>query len=81
MGAKGAVEILYRSELGDPEKIATLTADYEKRFANPFVAAERGFVDEVIVPQATRKRVCRAFASLRGKTAQNPWKKHNNIPL
>ncbi len=81
MGAKGAVEILYRSELGDPEKIAERVADYEKRFANPFVAAERGFIDEVIMPKNTRVRVCRAFASLRGKKLENPWKKHDNIPL
>jgi len=81
MGAKGATEILYRSELGDAEKIARRTADYEDRFANPFVAAERGFVDEVIRPQSTRKRVARAFASLRGKATRTPWKKHDNIPL
>ncbi len=81
MGAKGAVEILYRSELGDVEKTAARTADYERRFANPFVAAEKGFIDEVITPSSTRKRVCRAFASLRGKKLQNPWKKHDNIPL
>ncbi len=81
MGAKGAVEILYRSELGDRDKIAARTKEYEDRFANPFVAAEKGFIDEVIVPQSTRRRVCRAFASLRGKTLQNPWKKHDNIPL
>ncbi len=81
MGAKGAVEILYRSELGDPEKTAQRTADYEQRFANPFVAAEKGFVDEVIMPHSTRRRICRAFASLRGKKQTNPWKKHDNIPL
>ncbi|MGY6412235.1 MAG: acyl-CoA carboxylase subunit beta [Alkalilacustris sp.] len=81
MGAKGAVEILYRSELGDPEKIAARVKDYEDRFANPFVAAEKGFIDEVIMPQSTRRRVCRAFASLRGKKLSNPWKKHDNIPL
>ncbi len=81
MGAKGAVEILYRSELGDPVKIAERTRDYENRFANPFVAAEKGFIDEVIMPHSTRRRVCRAFASLRGKQLQNPWKKHDNIPL
>ena len=66
MGAKGAVEILYRQELGDKKKIEKRTKDYEKRFANPFVAAERGFIDEVIAPHSTRKRICRAFASLRG---------------
>ena len=81
MGAKGAVEILYRSELGDPAKIAARTKDYEARFANPFVAAERGFVDEVIMPHSTRRRVARAFASLRSKRQSNPWKKHDNIPL
>jgi propionyl-CoA carboxylase beta chain len=81
MGAKGAVEILYRSELGDTDKIAERRADYETRFANPFVAAEKGFIDEVITPNATRKRVAKAFAALRGKQLENPWKKHDNIPL
>ncbi len=81
MGAKGAVEILYRSELADKDKIAQRTKDYEDRFANPFVAAEKGFIDEVIMPHSTRRRVCRAFASLRGKQLTNPWKKHDNIPL
>ena len=81
MGAKGATEILYRSEIGDAEKIAARTRDYEDRFANPFVAAEKGFIDEVIMPHSTRRRVARAFASLRGKTMQTPWKKHDNIPL
>ncbi len=81
MGAKGATEILYRSELGDSARIAERTKDYEDRFANPFVAAERGFIDEVIQPQSTRRRVCRAFASLRGKQLSNPWKKHDNLPL
>ncbi|MCI4663824.1 MAG: acyl-CoA carboxylase subunit beta [Neomegalonema sp.] len=81
MGAKGAVEILYRSELDDPEKIAARTKEYEDRFANPFVAAERGFIDEVIMPQSTRRRVARAFAALRTKKVEQPYKKHDNIPL
>jgi len=81
MGAKGAVEILYRSELADKDKIAGRVKDYEDRFANPFVAAEKGFIDEVIMPHSTRRRVARAFASLRGKKLANPWKKHDNIPL
>ena len=81
MGAKGATEILYRSELGDPEKIAARTKNYEDRFANPFVAAERGFIDEVIMPHSTRRRVSRAFAALRQKKRSMPWKKHDNIPL
>jgi len=81
MGAKGAVEIIHRGDLGDPEKIAAHTAEYEDRFANPFVAAERGFIDEVIQPRSTRRRVCRAFAALRTKKRQMPWKKHDNIPL
>ena len=81
MGAKGATEIIHRADLGDAEKIAAHTKDYEDRFANPFVAAERGFIDEVIMPRNTRLRVARAFASLRNKKLQNPWKKHDNIPL
>ncbi|MEO0752580.1 MAG: acyl-CoA carboxylase subunit beta [Pseudomonadota bacterium] len=81
MGAKGATEIIHRADLGDADKIAQHTKDYEDRFANPFVAAERGFIDEVIMPHSTRKRVSRAFASLRNKRRSLPWKKHDNIPL
>ncbi|MBZ0163907.1 MAG: acyl-CoA carboxylase subunit beta [Notoacmeibacter sp.] len=81
MGAKGATEILYRSELGDPEKIAARTKEYEGRFANPFVAAQRGFIDEVIQPHSTRRRVARAFEMLKTKQVQAPMKKHDNIPL
>ncbi|MEL6647352.1 MAG: acyl-CoA carboxylase subunit beta [Pseudomonadota bacterium] len=81
MGAKGATEIIHRADLGDAEKIAQHTKDYEDRFANPFVAAERGFIDEVIMPHSTRKRISRAFASLRNKRRSLPWKKHDNIPL
>ena len=81
MGAKGATEIIHRADLGDAEKIAAHTKNYEDRFANPFVAAERGFIDEVIQPHNTRLRVSRAFASLRNKKRKMPWKKHDNIPL
>ena len=81
MGAKGAVEILYRGELGDKDKIAARTKDYESRFANPFVAAERGFIDEVIMPHSSRKRIARAFAALSKKTAQHPARKHDTMPL
>jgi len=81
MGAKGAVEILYRSELGDPEAIKKRIDEYQARFANPFVAAERGYIDEVIMPQGTRPRICRALQMLRNKHIENPWKKHDNIPL
>ncbi|MGW8206692.1 MAG: acyl-CoA carboxylase subunit beta [Hyphomicrobiaceae bacterium] len=81
MGAKGAAEIIYRSELGDPEKIKARSDEYSRRFANPFVAAERGYIDEVIRPATTRQRVCRALNMLRNKTVENPWKKHDNIPL
>jgi propionyl-CoA carboxylase beta chain len=81
MGAKGATEIIHRADLKNPEKIVSHAADYETRFANPFVAAERGFIDEVIQPRMTRKRIARAFASLRNKSKTMPWKKHDNIPL
>jgi propionyl-CoA carboxylase beta chain len=81
MGPRGAAEILYRADLGDKEKIAARAKEYEERFANPFVAAERGFLDEVIMPHSTRKRVARALNMLRNKKLENPWKKHDNIPL
>ena len=81
MGAKGAVEIIFRADMGDPEKIAARTKEYEQRFLSPFVAAERGYIDEVIRPHSTRRRVARALAMLRHKELENPWKKHDNIPL
>ncbi len=81
MGAKGAVEIIFRADLGDPEKIAARTREYEERFMSPFVAAERGYIDEVIMPHSTRRRVARAFAMLRSKETELPWKKHDNLPL
>ncbi len=81
MGAKGAVEIIFRSDIGDAEKIAQRTKEYEDRFLSPFVAAERGYIDEVIMPHSTRRRIARALALLRHKQLENPWKKHDNIPL
>ena len=81
MGAKGAVEIIFRADMADPEKIAARTKEYEQRFLSPFVAAERGYIDEVIRPHSTRRRVARALAMLRHKELENPWKKHDNIPL
>ena len=81
MGPKGAVEIIFRQDIGDPAKIEARTDEYREKFANPFVAASRGFVDDVIMPSGTRRRICRSLAMLRGKKLQNPWKKHANIPL
>ena len=81
MGAKGAVEIIFRNALGDVDEIERRTKEYEEKFLNPFVAAERGYIDEVIQPRSTRRRVARALALLRGKKLENPWKKHDNIPL
>ncbi|MDT3672674.1 MAG: acyl-CoA carboxylase subunit beta [Aromatoleum sp.] len=81
MGPKGAVEIIFRDEKNDPEKIAAREAEYKEKFANPFVAAHRGFIDDVIMPHNTRKRICRSLAMLRDKQLDNPWRKHGNIPL
>ncbi len=81
MGAKGAVEIIFRQDIGDKDKIAARTAEYEARFANPFVAASKGFIDEVIMPHSTRRRIALGLRKLRTKTLENPWKKHDNIPL
>ncbi|KPF71558.1 methylmalonyl-CoA carboxyltransferase [Bosea sp. AAP35] len=79
MGAKGAVEIIFRG--GDAETIARQTKEYEDRFMSPFVAAERGYIDEVILPHGTRRRIARALAMLRTKSVERPWRKHDNIPL
>jgi len=79
MGAKGAVEIIFRGQ--DPETIAERTKEYEERFLSPFAAAERGYIDEVILPRDTRRRVARSLERLRTKALENPWKKHDNIPL
>jgi propionyl-CoA carboxylase beta chain len=81
MGAKGAVEIIFRADIGDPAKIAARTKEYEERFLSPFVAAERGYIDDVIMPHATRQRICRALAMLRGKHVEMPKRKHDNLPL
>ncbi|PTD16744.1 acyl-CoA carboxylase subunit beta [Sphingomonas fennica] len=81
MGAKGAVEIIFRKDIGEPEKIAQRTKEYEDQFANPFVAASKGFIDEVIMPHSTRRRIALGLRKLRNKSLENPWKKHDNIPL
>jgi propionyl-CoA carboxylase beta chain len=81
MGPKGAVEIIFRADLGDQAAIEARTEEYREKFANPFVAASRGFIDDVILPRATRRRLCRALAVLRDKSVANPPKKHDNIPL
>ena len=81
MGAKGAVEIIFREDKGDPAKIAAKEAEYKARFANPFVAGARGYIDDVIQPHETRKRICRSLMMLRDKKLENPWRKHGNIPL
>jgi propionyl-CoA carboxylase beta chain len=81
MGAKGAVEIIFRKDIGNAEAIAARTAEYQTRFANPFVAASKGFIDEVIMPHSTRRRIAVGLRKLRNKQLENPWKKHDNIPL
>lgn len=81
MGPKGAVEIIFRKELDDPARIAELTEEYRQKFANPFIAGRRGFIDDVIMPRDTRQRICRSLAMLRSKQLENPWRKHGNIPL
>ncbi|MBF0144136.1 MAG: acyl-CoA carboxylase subunit beta [Magnetococcales bacterium] len=85
MGPKGAAEIIFRNEIrdaADPEAaLQEKTQEYAKTFANPFIAAQRGFIDDVIMPSATRKRIIQGLGMLKGKVLTNPWKKHANIPL
>ena len=81
MGPKGAVEIIFREEKSDPEKIAAREAEYKTKFANPFVAGRRGYIDDVILPHESRKRIARSLAMLKDKDLKNPERKHGNIPL
>jgi len=81
MGPKGAVEIIFRQDLDDEEKIARQTEEYRRKFANPFIAGHRGYIDDVILPRTTRQRICRSLAMLDNKKLENPWRKHGNLPL
>ncbi len=81
MGAKGAVEIIFRKDIQDSEKIESHTNSYRDKFANPYVAAKLGYIDEVILPEETRTKIIRSLEMLRGKQVMTPWKKHDNIPL
>jgi len=81
MGAKGAVEIIFREEKNDPVKLAAREAEYKAKFANVFVAGARGYIDDVIRPHGTRRRICKSLAMLREKKLENPWRKHGNMPL
>jgi propionyl-CoA carboxylase beta chain len=81
MGPAQAVEIIFRADIGDPQKLAEREHEYRERFANPFSAAARGYIDDVIMPHGTRRRIVRALKALKNKQLSNPWKKHDNIPL
>jgi propionyl-CoA carboxylase beta chain len=81
MGPKGAVEIIFRNERGNEARLAELTEEYRRKFANPFIAGRLGYIDDVIMPRDTRQRICRSLAMLRTKKLENPWRKHGNIPL
>jgi propionyl-CoA carboxylase beta chain len=85
MGPEGAVNVLYKRELdaaSDPQRVrAERVAEFREKFANPYIAASRGFIDEVIRPRETRRKLIRALSRLETKRDRNPPKKHGNIPL
>ena len=81
MGPEGAVEIIFRDDIKDKNSKDARVLEYREKFASPFAAASRGFIDEVIRPQNTRKRICNALQVLRAKQVTKPWKKHDNLPL
>ena len=81
VGAKGAVEIIFRREADDPAQLQRRTDEYQEAFANPFVAAKRGYIDDVIMPHGTRRRIIQSLEMLKTKKLENPWRKHGNIPL
>jgi len=81
MGPKGAVEIIFRKDIGDEQKIEKRTEEYRTKFANPFIAASRGYIDDIFLPHKTRGKLCHSFEMLHNKKQANPWRKHDNIPL
>ena len=81
MGAKGAVEIIFRGDLNNEEKIKERELEYQQRFSNPFHVGTRGYIDDVIMPHNTRWRIIRSLRMLKNKKQELPWKKHGNIPL
>jgi propionyl-CoA carboxylase beta chain len=85
MGAKGASEIIFKKEINEAEnpaqKLAEKEAEYAELFANPYTAAQRGFIDEVILPSQTRRKLIKAFSMLENKVVDTPKRKHGNIPL
>jgi len=85
MGPKGAVEILFKKDIDAAREpaaaLAQRVAEYEEKFANPYIAAGRGYVDDVVDPRDTRPRLIAALAALRGKRDRNPPRKHGNLPL
>jgi propionyl-CoA carboxylase beta chain len=81
MGPEGAVEIIFKNDIGTPEKKEAKINEYREKFANPYLTASRGYIDEVIHPQNTRFRICRSLQMLRNKEVTRPWKKHDNLPL
>ena len=81
MGPEGAARIIFRDAAKDPDKLAEATAEYREKFANPFVAASRGYLDDIIMPRNSRRRIARALTMLKDKDLSNPPRKHDNLPL
>jgi propionyl-CoA carboxylase beta chain len=81
MGAKGAAAILYKNVADNKEEFEKKIKEYSDKFANPFTAAARGYLDDIIRPYNTRWRICKALAFLEKKKINKPWKKHSNLPL
>ena len=81
MGPEGAARIIFRQAADNPEKLAKATAEYREKFANPFVAASRGYLDDIIMPRNSRRRIAKALVMLQSKDLENPQRKHDNLPL
>jgi propionyl-CoA carboxylase beta chain len=81
MGPEGAARIIFRQDAENPDTLKARTEEYREKFANPFIAAKRGYIDDVIMPRNTRRRISKAFSMLEDKELLNPWRKHDNLPL
>ncbi len=81
MGAEGAVEIIFRKHANDKEKLSLLIEEYRANISTPFIAASRGFIDDIISPEKTRSKICSGLELLKNKKISKPWRKHDNLPL
>jgi propionyl-CoA carboxylase beta chain len=81
MGPQGAVNIIFKKDLSDPKKIEEHVQNYQEKFTSPLAAARLGYIDDIIDPSSTRQKIIKSLGIINNKLLENPWKKHDNIPM